>query len=584
MTALHPALVLVATALAVGATRGLARQVVLVVGSLSALAAAATLSPDASWGHTVAGQSLELLRVDSLSSLFGIIFSLITVVGVIYALQVPRATEQIATLVYAAGSLGVVFAGDWLTAFVFWEVMGIASLAVIWHGGSPRTGAAGFRYLFVHIAGGSFFFAGVLLHVAETGDLTIVPLTGSASASAGSWLILLGVAVNAAIPPFHAWLTDAYPEASVTGTVFLSAYTTKTAVYVLIRTFPGSEVLVWAGVAMALYGVVYAVLENDIRRLLGYHIVSQVGYMVAGVGMGTALSLSGSAAHAFCHILYKALLLMGAGAVIHATGRRTLTELGGIWRQMPVVVVLYFVGALSISGMPLFNGFISKSMIVTAAADDGRPLVELLLTLASIGTFLHTGLKLPYFMFFGPRRERPLRPVPRNMTVAMVIGAVCCFVLGVGPAWLYARLPFQVDYHPYTVDHVVAALQLLLGTGVGFWMLVTKLGGHPTISLDTDWLYRRPFPVVWGTVVSAASRGGAAIEVATRQAVAALGPFAANPVRLLTRRGVRVSEPLGTGGTPGQRVGYEENAYRQPIGVTVWWVVAGFVMLLVAVW
>jgi len=575
MTALHPTLVLVATAIAVGVTRGLARQIVMVAGAVSALAAAAALGPDASWAHTVGGQSLELLRVDSLSSLFGLIFSLITVVGVIYALQVKRASEQIATLVYAAGSLGVVFAGDWLTAFVFWEVMGIASLAVIWHGGTPRTRAAGFRYLFVHIAGGSLFFAGVLLHVAETGDLALVPLTGSGSASAGSWLILLGVAVNAAIPPLHAWLTDAYPEASVTGTVFLSAYTTKTAVYVLIRAFPGSEVLVWAGVAMALYGVVYAVLENDIRRLLGYHIVSQVGYMVAGVGMGTALSLNGSAAHAFCHILYKALLLMGAGAVIQATGRRKLTELGGIWRQMRVVVVLYLVGALSISGMPLFNGFISKSMIVTAAADDGRPLVELFLTLASIGTFLHTGLKLPYFMFFGPRREVPVRPVPRNMTVAMAIGAACCFALGVLPTWLYARLPFQaVDYNPYTVDHVVTALQLLLGTGVGFWVLVTKLGSSPTISLDTDWLYRRPFAFVWGVAVTGASRGGASIQVATRQAVAALGPVAANPVLLLTRLGGRASAPAR----------YEANAYRLPIGVTVFCVIAGFVLLVLAVW
>jgi multicomponent Na+:H+ antiporter subunit D len=336
---------------------------------------------------------------------------------------------------------------------------------------------------------------------------------------------------------------------------------------------------------MALYGVVYAVLENDIRRLLCYHIVSQVGYMVAGVGMGTALALNGSAAHAFCHILYKALLLMGAGAVIHATGRRTLTELGGIWRQMPVVVVLYFVGALSISGMPLFNGFISKSMIMTAAADGGRPLVELLLTLASVGTFLHTGLKLPYFMFFGPRRELALRPVPRNMTVAMAIAAACCFALGVAPTWLYARLPFQaVDYHPYTVDHVVAALQLLLGTGIGFWVLVTKLGSHSTISLDTDWFYRRPFSVGFGAVVGAASRGGASIQAATRRTVAALGPVAANPVLLLTRLGVRVPESPEAKGVPGRFVRYEENAYRLPIGVTVFWVVAGFVVLVLAVW
>ena len=580
----HPAIVLFVTAVLVGMTRGLTRRVILVAGPLAAVAASATLPPDAATVYSVSELSFRVLRVDPLSRLFGLIFCLITVIGVIYALQVRRWTEHAATLVYAAGSLGVVFAGDWLTAFVFWEVMGIASLFVIWHGDTQRSAAAGFRYLFVHIAGGSLFFAGVMLLVIEGGDLTVEPFATAGASGTAYWLILSGVAVNAAIPPLHAWLTDAYPEASVTGTVFLSAYTTKTAVYVLIRAFPGSEVLVWAGVFMALYGVVYAVLENDIRRLLGYHIVSQVGYMVAAVGMGTMLSLDGSAAHAFCHILYKALLLMGAGAVMHATGRRTLTDLGGIWRQMPLVVVLYLVGAFSISGVPLFNGFISKSMIITAATQDGRPLVELLLTLASIGTFLDIGLKLPYFMFFGPTRHLNMRPIPLNMTVAMGLGAVCCVALGLFPGWLYTRLPYQpVDYHPYTVDHVVAGLQLLLGTGLGFWYLLTKLRGESTISIDTDWFYRRPFPLVFGLAVRTAADCGGVIQATTRNALAGLAPIAANPLRVVTRLTTPTRDTDGLeASTSGDR--YEENRYRFPIGVTVFWIVAALAALALMVW
>ena len=585
MTAIHPALILLGTAAVVSVARGRLRQIVLIFGAVASLVAVSALVPEADWAYPVSGVSLQLLRVDPLSRLFGLIVSLITVIGVVYSLHVRRSTEHVAILLYAAGSLGVVFAGDWLTAFVFWEVMGVASLVVIWHGNFPGTAGAGFRYLFVHISGGALFFAGILLHVTDGGGLAIEPLNAATTTGLGYWLILAGVAVNAAIPPFHAWLTDAYPEASVTGAVFLSAYTTKTAVYVLLRAFPGTELLVWAGVFMALYGVVYAVLENDIRRLLGYHIVSQVGYMVAGVGMGTMLATDGSAAHAFCHILYKALLLMGVGAVIHATGRRTLTDLGGIWRQMPVVVGLYLVGAFSISGVPLFNGFISKAMIVTAAADDGRVAVELLLTLASIGTFLHTGLKLPYFTFFGPRCRLDIQPIPRNMIVAMALGATCCIALGLAPGWLYAQLPSQgVGYYPYRVDHVVASLQLLLGTGLGFWFLLAKLGGQSTVSLDIDWLYRRPLSVVFDRSVGGAAVCGRTVQERTQAAVVRLRSLTANPLQALAFFAVLMPTESAGGvrRTPAAR--YDENRYRLPVGTTVFWVVVGFVALVLLVW
>ncbi|HSW29174.1 MAG TPA: Na(+)/H(+) antiporter subunit D, partial [Longimicrobiales bacterium] len=355
---------------------------------------------------------LEPLRVDRLALVFGWIFAIAAFLGGVYALHVRDAGEQVSALLYAGGAMGAVFAGDLFTLFVFCEVMAVTSAYLVWARRTEASRASGMRYLYVHLLGGSVLMAGILLHWADTGSLAFGPFQ---EATTASWLVLVGFAVNAAIPPLHAWLSDAYPEATVTGAVFLSAFTTKTAVYTLARGFWGWEILVPAGVAMALYGVVYAVLADDIRRLLAYHIVSQVGYMVAGVGLGTEMGLNGATAHAFTHILYKGLLFMGAGVVLHATGRSKLSELGGLARYMPWTVALYMIGAFSISGFPLWSGFVSKDITVTAAELLRRENVVLLLQLASLGTFLHTGLKLPYFTWWGPARSYEPAPVPWNM-------------------------------------------------------------------------------------------------------------------------------------------------------------------------
>lgn len=566
--ALHPGFVLMLAALLLPLAPRRLRNVVLLAGSVAALGAWSRLDVSSTLSVPVAGYSLSLLHVDSASLVFGLVFSLITLLGTIYALHRDNLVESVATLVYAGSSLGVVFAGDFVTLFVFWELMAISSLFVIWEGGEGAA-AAGYRYLLVHISGGSLLFAGILVHLSRGGSPAVGALTAASADPLAFWLILLGVAVNAAIPPLHAWLTDAYPEASVTGSVFLSAFTTKTAVYVLLRVFPGADVLVWVGVTMALYGVVYAVLENDIRRLLGYHIISQVGYMVAGAGLGTELALDGATAHAFSHILYKALLFMGAGAVIYATGLRKLSELGGIARNMKLVLLLYAVGAFSISGVPLFNGFISKSMVISAAAESHRGLAELLLTLASIGTFLHTGLKLPYFTFFGKPRGIAVRPVPGNMIVGMSLAAGLCTLFGVFPDLLYRMLPFGGDYHPYTMDHVVSSLQLLVGTGVVFYFLLDQLGGEPTISLDADWLYRVPLARFVGASVAVARNAGSVLSGA------ALGLVRACSASFL---------PANPADADADARGddYDPNRFRSPIGVTVFWIAVYFAVIALA--
>jgi multicomponent Na+:H+ antiporter subunit D len=564
---IHPGLVLFLTAVIVPFVRGTARRVVLAAGTVAALISWESLDFTSGWQVSVGEYSLTLLHVDPLSLVFSLIFTIVTFVGILYALHNDSAGEQVSTLIYAGSSLGVVLAGDWATLFVFWELMAVSSLFLIWQSGTERSARAGYRYLLVHIFGGSLLFAGILVHLARGGEFAITALTASDTDPLAFWLILLGVAINAAIPPLHAWLTDAYPEASVTGSVFLSAFTTKTAVYVLLRLFPGADVLVWAGVAMALYGVVYAVLENDIRRLLAYHIISQVGYMVAGVGMGTDLALNGATAHAFSHILYKSVLFMGMGAVIYATGLRKLTELGGIADRMKLVVILYAVGACSISGFPLFNGFISKSMIISAAAESHLPIVELLLTLASIGTFLHTGLKLPYFTFFGPKKDLELRPLPLNMLVAMGVGAILCTLYGVVPSLLYGLLPFGAEYHPYTLDHVVSAYQLLAGTAIAFWLLIGKLGGEATVSVDTDWFYRRPFKSLIEQLVAAIRSAGQSASMTGRTLIAYAWAFSQAP----TGAGKRPDNP--------QAEDYDPYRFRFPIGMTVFWVVVYFALV-----
>ncbi len=487
---IHPGLLLIVGAWVVPFLRGRIKSTFMVVLPASALVLCLFLRPGTYGVVRFLGQELVFGRVDRLSLVFSYVFALLAVVGMVYSLHVKDDAQHLVALTYAGGALGVTFAGDFLSFFLFWELMAVSAALIIWLHREPAAVAAGFRYLLVHVTGGLCLLAGIVLHRSQTGSLTFSDMSPHAGGAAFT-LILLAFLINAAVPPLGAWLPDAYPEASATGAVFLTAFTTKSAVYALIRGFAGTEILVWLGALMAVYGVVYAVLENDARRLLAYHIVSQVGYMVCGVGLGTQLALNGAAAHAFAHILYKGLLFMGAGAVLHVTSLRKLSDMGGLYKTMPVTLGLYMVGAFAISAVPLFSGFVSKSMVVSAAAETHRTWVFLVLTLASSGTFLHTGLKLPYYMFFGKDRGLRGQEPPRNMLAAMALTAAACVLIGILPGLLYAYLPYPVDYAPYTARHVISTLGLLGFTALGFFLLLRHLDPEPTISLDTDWFYRR---------------------------------------------------------------------------------------------
>ncbi len=436
-------------------------------------------------------------RVDRLSKIFCYIMSLMCIIGTIYGMHVKEDAQHMAAWIYVAGSLGAILAGDFLTLFLFWEIMAFSSVFLVWFRRRPESLRAGFRYLLVHVAGGLALLGGMVWHCKTQGSWAFNQLDVQ-HPTAAIYLIMIGFILNAAVPPLHAWLPDAYGEGTFNGSVFMSAFTTKTAVYALCRGFAGMDILVPLGVAMALYGVVYAVLENDCRRLLAYHIISQVGYMVAGVGLGTQLAINGACAHAFAHILYKGLLFMGCGSVLHMTGESKFTELGGLWKKMPWTFVFTLIGGLSISAFPLFSGFVSKAMIVSAGFEEHKLWVGFLLLLASAGTFLHTGLKVPYFIWFGKNKPRPevwnrAAEPPWNMNVAMITASVLCIFIGCYTPYLYQMLPFSkeaMEYHPYNAYHISETLQILLFTGLGFFLLLKKLVPGPTISLDTDWFYR----------------------------------------------------------------------------------------------
>ncbi len=483
-----PALIMLAAAVLIALCRGHVRTAVLIVAPVLTLYAIWQIADGVQATMRFLDYMIEPVEGGPLRRLFATVFALMALFGGIFAFRIARWQELAAAYAYAAGAIGVCFAGDLITLFLYWEIMALFSTVVVWCGGTPAARAAGTRYAIMHLLGGVILKVGIEGVVISSGSIDIRPFLAT---DFNTWMILIGILINAAAPPVSAWLSDAYPESSATGSVFLSAFTTKTAVLALILLFPGEPVLIGVGLYMVMYGIIYALLENDARRILAYSIVNQVGFMVCAVGIGTELALNGAAAHAFAHIIYKALLFMSAGVVLYRTGKSKCTDLGGLFRTMPLTTICGIIGALSISSFPLTSGFTTKSMISVAAADQGLVVTYMLLTAASAGVFLHAGIKFPWFVFF--QKDSGLRPkdAPWNMGLAMVLCAFVCIFLGVFPGVLYALLPFDTGYEPYSVSKVVFYLQLLLFSGLAFFVLLPLMRRTETVSLDTDWLWRR---------------------------------------------------------------------------------------------
>jgi multicomponent Na+:H+ antiporter subunit D len=534
-----PAFLFFAAALAVAALARhvRARQIVLIATPLLGLVNMMALEPGVSWVWNALDFDLVQLRVDRLSLLFALLFHIGALLGVIYALQVRDSSQHVAALAYAGSALGAVFAGDLISLFFYWEGMAVSSAFLVWARRTPASSGAGLRYLTFHLLSGLLLLAGALLHYQSTGDIAFEFI--GADGAAG-WLILIAFGIKCGFPLAHTWITDAYPESTPSGTVFLSMFTTKVAVYALARGFPGTELLITIGVIMAVFPIFYAVIENDLRRVLGYSMINQIGFMVAGVGIGTELALNGTVAHAFNEVLFKGLLFMSMGAVLLRVGHTLGSDLGGLFKSMPLTASLCMVGAASISAFPLFSGFVSKSMIMAALIEHGSEWLWLALLFASAGVFHHAGIKIPYFAFFGHDAKIRATEAPRHMLVAMGLAAAGCIFVGAYPAALYALLPWDIAYAPYTYPHVIVQLQLLLFSALAFvWLQLTRI--YPpelrSVNLDTDWVYRRAVPNALRPAFGAAARAITAAAAAVRGAVQAisLGTLAPNGPLLRSR-------------------------------------------------
>ena len=449
---------------------------------------------------------LTLVRIDRLSLVWGTIFHIAALIAAIYSWHVTDRLQQAAAPAYAGAAIAGAFAGDLLTLFVFWELTAVTSVFLVWASRTDGSFRAGLRYLIIQVASGVLLLAGIALLAGERGSAALVfdnLWDRFQEGTAGFWpvtLILVAFGIKAAFPLLHNWLQDTYPEATVTGTVWLSAFTTKLAIYALARGFAGADCLVWIGAVMAAFPIFYAVIENDLRRVLAYSLNNQLGFMVVGVGIGTELAINGTAAHAFAHILYKALLFMSIGAVLFRTGTAKGSELGGLYKSMPWTCGFCIVGAASISAFPFFSGLVTKSLILEAAVDNHYTLIYLVLLFASAGVVDHSGIKIPFFAFFSHDSGHRVREAPVNMLVAMGITAALCVGIGIFPGPLYRLLPYETEmapWHTYSFGHVITQLQLLLFAGLAFTVLMRN-GIYPpelrSVNLDTDWFYRRPLP------------------------------------------------------------------------------------------
>lgn len=491
-----PALPLFLGAALAGVLTGRARALAMLAAPLLGAIGVSQLEPGTLVTHQLFGLALIPVRVDDLSLLFAYLFHLAAFIGVVYSLHVRDKVQDVAALAYAGSAVGAVLAGDLLTLFVYWELLAMTSAVLVFARRTERALATGMRYLIMQVGSGVLLLAGALIYGANTGSLAFEHIGLDAP---GGWLIFIAFGIKSAFPFLHGWLTDAYPESTPTGTVFLSAFTTKVAIYALARGYAGTELLIYIGALMTCFPIFYAVIENDLRRVLAYSLINQLGFMVVGVGIGTELALNGAVAHAFNDVIFKGLLMMSMGAVLHVTGEIRGSELGGLYKKMPKTTILCMVGAASISAFPLFSGFVSKSMVVSAAVQEGHSFIWLALLFASAGVFHHAGIKIPFFAFFhhDSKFVAEAHEPPSNMLIAMGIAAVLCVGIGTFPTFLYGMLPWDAHYTAYDVTHVLTQLQLLAFSALAFtWLKLAHI--YPpelrSVNLDADWIYRRLVP------------------------------------------------------------------------------------------
>ncbi|MFT6557552.1 Na(+)/H(+) antiporter subunit D [Sneathiella sp.] len=488
---LNPGLILILGAFIVPFTSSFIRYILLLALPVLGLAQMVSLGLG-SWGEVeIMGMKLVMTHIDPLSRIFGLIFHVAAFAGLLYSLHVKDTQQQMATLIYAGSAIAAVFAGDLITLFSYWELTAISSVFLIWASRTERSYHAGIRYLIIQVTSGVLLLCGVVLYFGETGTVAFTAMTFG---SVASWFFLIAFGIKAAFPLLHNWVQDSYPEATVTGTVILSAFTTKLAIYALARAFPGVDLLLWIGAVMVIFPIVHATLENDLRRTLAYSMNSQQGFMVIGIGIGSELALNGVAAHAVISILYTCLLFMATGAVLYRAGTAKISELGAVYKSMPITTFFAILGAMIIVAMPLTGAFASKSLILSAALDGKLVLLWLVMLFAAIAVIDNVGIKIPALGFFGKDNGTSLSEAPMHMILAMAILGGIAIGAGLFPEKFFSLLPYAIEYEVYTASHVVTQLQMIIFAVLGF-ALALRLGIYPIVAntrnLDTDWFYRK---------------------------------------------------------------------------------------------
>ena len=444
----------------------------------------------------VMGFDFILFQSDSLTLPFAIIFHIAAALNVIYGAHEKQWKQHVSIMSYSGAAIAAVHAGDLFTLFVWWEATAFTSVFLILAGNTYRSYRSAFRYILIQVTSGMFLLAGAIILLINDGSALLTKFDIN---SLYGQLIFIAFGIKAAFPLLNGWLQDSYPEASEIGTVALSTFTTKLAIFCFAKCFAGTELLIVIGAIMTFYPIFFAVIENDLRRVLTYSLNNQLGFMIVAIGIGTELAINGAVAHAFAHILYKGLLFMGMGAVLFRVGTCKASELGGLFKYMPITAVCTIIGAISISAFPLFSGFVAKSLIMSALGKEGLVLVYFMLLFASAGVLHHSGIKIPFFAFFAHESGIKTKEAPINMIIAMVIASALCILIGIFPSTFYQILPYEINYQPYDFSHVVGQLQLLTFAAFAFICLWHFKIYPPELNstvLNSDWVYRKMIPGV----------------------------------------------------------------------------------------
>jgi multicomponent Na+:H+ antiporter subunit D len=413
----------------------------------------------------------QTFQLDSLSLLMLLVINVVGFLAIIYSIDYMRAYGSKGRfyalfLLMLAGMNGLVLSRDLFGLYLFMEVAACSSYALVAFGLQHDELEAAFKYLILSAAASALILLSIALIFSRTGDLNMRTVGGlfglfqeDKSAMFVIVMFLVGFGLKMAMVPFHAWLPDAHPSAPAPVSAMLSGVLIKASgVYALMRilynvvgiqSMPSVRATVMGmGILTIVVGAILALVQTDYKRLLAYSSISQIGYILLGFGIGTPLAFIGALYHLMNHATFKSLLFLVSGSVQQATGTRDLNRMGGLSKRMPITALTSSFGSLAISGVPPFNGFFSKTIIVIAAVNAGQSTGESIYYWYAVIAVLFSVVTLAYFLktqrkaFFGLLREEfaQIKEARLAMTLPMIVLALLTLALGVAYPWLYHAL------------------------------------------------------------------------------------------------------------------------------------------------